>query len=148
LVYVAAFQPDEKESALDLVKTVPDLSNGGILPPDEHGMLYYDMAKFHQGFAADLSEKQAEFMWASQGAFAAKAIAAPMTTVAWKIKPTWAVIATEDKAINPVLQRRMSKRSGAVVTEVKASHAVFISQPNAVAQVIESAAKGALAAKK
>jgi ribosomal protein L18 len=71
-----------------------------------------------------------------------------MTTVAWKIKPTWAVIATEDKAINPMLQRRMSKRSGAVVTEVKASHAVFISQPNVVAQVIESAAKGALAAKK
>jgi pimeloyl-ACP methyl ester carboxylesterase len=148
LVYVAAFQPDEKESALDLVKTVPDLSNGGILAPDEHGMLYYDKAKFHQGFAADLSEKQAEFMWASQGAFAAKAIAAPMTMVAWKTKPTWAVIATEDKAINPVLQRRMSERSGAAVTEVKASHAIFISQPKAVAGVIESAAQGALTAKK
>jgi pimeloyl-ACP methyl ester carboxylesterase len=148
LVYVAAFQPDEKESALDLAKTAPDLSNGGILAPDEHGMLYYDKAKFHQGFAADLSEKQAQFMWASQGAFAAKAIAAPMTTVAWKTKPTWVVIATEDKAINPVLQRRMSERSGAAVTEVKASHAVFISQPKAVAQVIESAAKGALTAKK
>jgi pimeloyl-ACP methyl ester carboxylesterase len=148
LVYVAAFQPDEKESALDLVKTAPDLSNGGILAPDKHGMLYYDKAKFHQGFAADLSKKQAQFMWASQGAFAAKAIAAPMTRAAWKTKPTWAVIATEDKAINPVLQRRMSKRSGAVVTKVKASHAVFISQPNAVARVIESAARGALTAKK
>jgi pimeloyl-ACP methyl ester carboxylesterase len=148
LVYVAAFQPDEKESALDLAKTAPDLSNGGILPPDEHGMLYYDKAKFHQGFAADLSKKQAEFMWASQGAFAAQALAAPMTAVAWKTKPTWVVIATEDKAINPVLQRRMSERSGAAVTQVKASHAVFISQPKAVAQVIESAAQGALTAKK
>ena len=142
LVYVAAFQPDEKESALDLAQSSPDLSNGGILAPDEHGILYYDKAKFHQGFAADLSKKQAEFMWASQGTFAAQALAAPMTAVAWKTKPTWAVIATEDKAINPVLQRRMSERSGATVTEVKASHAVFISQPKIVAQVIESAAQG------
>jgi pimeloyl-ACP methyl ester carboxylesterase len=63
LVYVAAFQPDEKESALDLAQKVPDLSNGGILPPDEHGILYYDKAKFHQGFAANLSKKQAQFMW-------------------------------------------------------------------------------------
>ncbi|MDO1449943.1 alpha/beta hydrolase [Rhodocytophaga aerolata] len=148
LVYVAAFQPDEKESALDLAKSAPDLSNGGILPPDAHGMLYYDKAKFHQGFAADLSKKQAEFMWASQGAFAAGAIAAPMSKVAWKTKPSWSVIATEDNAINPVLQRRMSERSGATVTEVKASHAVFISQPKAVAQVIEAAAQGALTAKK
>ncbi|WPP48718.1 alpha/beta hydrolase [Catalinimonas niigatensis] len=147
LVYVAAFQPDEKESALNLAQSAPDLSNGGILPPDDHGMLYYNKAKFHQGFAADLGKKQAEFMWASQGAFAAQALAAPMTAVAWKTKPTWVVIATEDKAINPALQRRMSERSGAAVTEVKASHAVFISQPKAVAQVIESAAQGALTAK-
>lgn len=147
LVYVAAFQPDEKESPLDLVQTVPDLSDGGILPPDEHGMLYYDKAKFHQGFAADLSKKQAAFMWASQGAFAAKALATPMTAVAWKTKPSWVVIATEDKAIHPELQRRMSERSGAAITEVKASHAVFISQPKAVAQVIESAAQGTLMTK-
>ncbi len=68
-------------------------------------------------------------MWASQGTFAAQALATPTTAVAWKTKPTWVVIATEDKAINPALQRRMSERSGAAVTEVKASHAVFISQP-------------------
>jgi pimeloyl-ACP methyl ester carboxylesterase len=146
LVYVAAFQPEVGESGLALAQSVPDLSNGGILPPDEHGIFYYDKEKFHAGFCADVSKKQADFMWASQGAFSVKAFGTPMTVAAWKTKPTWAIIATEDKSINPELHRRMCERSGAIVTEIKASHVVFISQPKAVTKVIEAAAKGALVA--
>lgn len=148
LVYVTAFQPEVGESGLDLAMTAPDLSNGGILPPDEHGVLYYDKAKFHAEFAADISKKQADFMWASQGAFFARSFATPMTAAAWKSKPTWAVLATEDHAINPIIQRNMFERSGSIFTEVKGSHVVFMSQPKAVAKVIEAAAEGALTAKK
>ncbi len=144
LVYISSLQPEVGESGLDLVQSAPDLSGGGILPPDEHGIFYYDKEKFHAGFCADLSQKQADFMWASQGTFYVNALATPMTMAAWKTKPTWAIIATEDKTINPALQRRLCERSGAIVTEIKASHVVFMSQPKAIAKVIETAARGAL----
>lgn len=142
LVYVAAFALDKGESIPDLGQRAPDLSNGGILPADKNGIHYYDKAKFHEGFAGDLPKEQADFMYASQGIFTAKALEARVTEPAWKTKPSWAVLATEDKSVNPIVQRFMYERAGAVITEVKGSHAVFISQPEEVAKVIEDAAKG------
>lgn len=142
LVYVAAFMPDAGETVLQLATSVPPAPENGIQPPDEKGFIYFDAAKYHAGFAADLSKEKAAFMYASQGAWSAKGPTTPLTQVAWKSKPSWAIVATEDKAIVPDLQRTMYKRSGATVTEVKGSHVVFISKPQAVAAVLEAAAKG------
>ena len=141
LVYVAAFQPDAGESALQWLKTAPPAPENGVLPPDEKGIVYYDKAKYHAGFCADISKEDADFMYASQGAFYAKGFITPITHAAWKDKPAYAVVATEDKSINPVIQRNMYKRSGTIMTEVKGSHAIYISQPKAVAAVIETVAK-------
>jgi pimeloyl-ACP methyl ester carboxylesterase len=143
LVYVAAFVPDAGETTLDLVKREAPAPENGILPPDEQGFVYYDKAKFHAGFAADVSRQKADFMYASQGPIAGKAFLTPVTTPAWKTKPSYAIVATDDKSINPSLQRMMYKRAGAVVTETKGSHVLFITNAAAVARVIEAAAKTA-----
>jgi len=143
LVYVAAFQPDEGESTIKLIMSAPPAPENGILPPDDKGMVYYDKAKFHAGFCGDLSAEKAAFMYASQGATGAKGFGTPITQAAWKTKPSWAIVPTEDKSINPDIERMMYKRSGATVTEIKgASHVVFISHPKEVAAIIEAAAKG------
>lgn len=141
LVYVAAFVPEIGESTLDLVKTAPPAPENGILPPDEKGFIWYDKAKFHAGFAADLSNEKADFMFASQAPIAAKSFVTPLTNAAWKTKPSYAIVATEDKSINPVIERTMYKRAGSKVTEIKGSHAIYISNPKAVAAVIEAAAQ-------
>lgn len=141
LVYIAAFQPDKGESALQWIQTAPPAPENGIQAPDENGIVYFSKEKYHAGFAADISKEEAEFMYASQGAFPAKTFATPVTEAAWKTKPAYAVVATEDKAIVPVIQRNMYKRSGAKVTEIKGSHVVFMSQPEKVAAVIVEAAK-------
>lgn len=141
LVYVAAFQPDNGESALQWLQTAAPAPENGVLPPNDKGIVYYDEAKFHAGFCADISKEDAAFMYASQGAFYAKGFITPITKAAWKDKPAYAVIATQDKSIDPSIQRAMYKRSKTKVTEVKGSHCVFISQPEAVANVIIGAAK-------
>jgi len=141
LVYVAAFVPDAGETTLDLVKREPPAPENGILPPDEKGMIYYDKAKFHAGFAADVSLAKAEFMYASQGPITVKSFITPVTAPAWKTKSSYAIVATEDKSINASLERWMYKRAGAVVTEIKGSHVLFITKAAAVASVIEEAAK-------
>ncbi|MFV8346164.1 alpha/beta hydrolase [Flavobacterium sp. ZB4P13] len=141
LVYVAAFQPDNGESALQWVQTVPPAPENGILPPDAKGIVYYDQAKYHAGVCADLPKDVAEFMYASQGAFYGRAFATPITNAAWRNKPTYAIVATDDKCIAPEIQRNMYKRSHTKVTEVKGSHVIYMSQPNAVANVIITAAK-------
>ncbi|MEJ0105881.1 MAG: alpha/beta hydrolase [Bacteroidota bacterium] len=143
LVYVAAFAPEIGESTLDLVKTAPPAPENGILPPDDKGFIYYDKEKFHAGFAADISKEKADFMYASQGAIAVKSFITPLTQAAWKTKPSYAIVATEDKSINPLIERTMYKRAGSVVTELKGSHVIFISNPKEVADVIEAAAKSA-----
>jgi len=143
LVYIDAFQPDAGETTLQLATSTPDLSGGGILPPDASGLIYFDKAKFHSGFCADLPVAEADFMYASQIPVAGKGFVAPVTHAPWKTKPSWATIGTEDKAINPLLLRRLYQRSGAKVVEIMgASHVVFISHPKEVADVIEAAAKG------
>lgn len=143
LVYVAAFMPDAGETTLTWVMSAPALPENGILPPDNKGIVYFDKDKFHAGFAGDLSKEKAAFMYASQGAFRGQGFGTPLTNAAWKTKPTWAIVSTDDKAINPVIERNMYKRGGSVLTEIKASHVVMISQPKAVADVIEAAAKDA-----
>jgi pimeloyl-ACP methyl ester carboxylesterase len=143
LVYVAAWQPDIGESTLDLAQSEPMAAENGVMLPDENGLIYYSKEKFHQGFAADLSKEKADFLYDSQGAISAKAFSAKVTQAAWRTKPSYGIIATEDKSLNPVIERKTYKRAGSIVTEIKASHVVFVSQPQKVADVIEAAAKGA-----
>jgi pimeloyl-ACP methyl ester carboxylesterase len=140
LVYVAAFQPDNGESALQLFQSAPPAPENGVLPPDANGIVYYDRAKFHAGFCADLDKATADFMAASQVPFYAKGFITPIKDAAWRHKPVYAIVATDDKSINPIIERRMYKRSNSRITEIKASHAVYISQPERVAEVIMKAA--------
>lgn len=141
LVYVAAFVPEVGETTLDLIKSVPPLPENGILPPDEKGFVWYDKEKFQAGFAADLSKEKTDFMFASQGPIAVKCFLTPLSQAAWKTKPSFAIVATEDKSINPILERTMYKRANSKVTELKGSHVIYISNAKAVADVIEAAAK-------
>jgi len=145
LVYVAAFQPDKGESALQWLQTAPPAPENGVLPPDEKGIVYYDKAKYHAGFCADISKEEADFMYASQGAFYAKGFTTPITHAAWNDKPAYGLVATEDKSIAPVIQHNMYKRSNTKVTEIKGSHVIFMSQPEAVAKTIIEASVNALA---
>jgi pimeloyl-ACP methyl ester carboxylesterase len=141
LVYVAAFMPEIGESTLSLVMAPPTASVNGILPPDDKGFIYYDKDKFQEGFAADVNKEKTEFLFASQAPVSIKAFTGLISEVAWKTKPSYAIVATEDNSINPIRERAMYKRGGAKVTELKGSHAIFISKAKAVADVIEAAAK-------
>ena len=147
LVYVAAFQPDQGESAFTWISSMPPLPENGVNPPDEKGYVYYSKEKYHEGFCADLSKSESEFMYASQGAFAGKAFATPLTQAAWKIKPSYGIVATEDKSIRPEIEEKMYQRSKTKFTKLKGSHAVYVSQPDAVAKVIIEAAENSLNAK-
>ena len=144
LVYVAAFQPDNGESALQWLQTAPSAPENGVLPPDDKGIVYYDKAKYHAGFCGDISKEEADFMYASQGAFYAKGFTTPITHAAWRDKPAFGSAATEDKSIAPEIQRNMYSRSNTKMTEVKGSHVIFMSQPDAVAKVIIEAAESVL----
>jgi pimeloyl-ACP methyl ester carboxylesterase len=139
LVYVAAFQPDTGESLGSLAASKPPASSGPKPSPD--GFLYIDMDTFHADFAADLPIPQAAFMAESQVGLSIKTAGTPTSTPAWKNKPSYAIVATNDRAINPDLERSMYKRSGATVTEVASSHVVYMSHPAEVAAVIERAAR-------
>jgi pimeloyl-ACP methyl ester carboxylesterase len=141
LVYIAAFQPDNGESALHWLQTMQPAPENGVLPPDEKGIVYYDKDKFHAGFCADVSKEESDFMYASQGAFYAKGLATPIKNAAWRNKPTFGIVATNDKSILPDIQRNMYKRSNTKITEINGSHAVYISQPAKVAAVIIEASK-------
>lgn len=142
LVYIDAYQPDKGQSALDMAMMAPPAPENGVLHPDEKGIVYYDEAKFHAGFCADLSKDEATFMYAAQGALHVKAFVTPVTNAAWKNKPTYGIIATEDKSIDPESLRISYKKSNTEITEIKGgSHVVFISQPAKVAAVIIKAAK-------
>jgi pimeloyl-ACP methyl ester carboxylesterase len=141
LVYVAALQPDNGETSVQWLQTAPPAPENGVLSPDDKGVVYYDKAKFHAGFAGDISKEDADFMYASQGAFYAKGFGTPITKAAWRNKPSYGIVATEDKSISPEIERAMYKRSNTKITEIKGSHVVFISQPEAVAKVIISASQ-------
>jgi pimeloyl-ACP methyl ester carboxylesterase len=139
LVYVAAFQPDTGERLASLGGSKPPA--GASPKPSADGFLYLDVAAFHADFAADLPAAEASFMARSQVGLALKAATASATSPAWKIKPSFAVVATQDRAINPELERSMYKRSHSEVIELPSSHAVYISHPAEVAALIEKAAQ-------
>jgi pimeloyl-ACP methyl ester carboxylesterase len=139
LVYVAGFQPDTGESLGSLAASKPPA--GAPPKPSPDGFLYLDPAVFHQDFCADLPAPQAAFMAISQVGLSVKSAGAPAVSPAWKSKPTFAIVATNDRAINPDLERSMYKRSGSKVTEIAASHVVYMSHPAEVAAIIEQAAR-------
>ena len=143
LVYVAAFQPDVSESPFTWFSSMPPAPENGVGIPDEKGMVYYVKEKYHAGFCADLSKAESDFMYASQGAFAAKAFGTPLTQAAWKTKPSWGIVATEDKSIRPEIEEKMYTRSNTKFVKIKGSHAVYISQPEACAKVIIEATENA-----
>ncbi|WP_425964699.1 alpha/beta hydrolase [Rhizobium nepotum] len=140
LVYVAAFQPDEGESLLSLASSKP-AGGMNIRETKDGKYLYLDPAAFANDFAADLPKDDAAFLARSQVFASKEAFSARVGNPAWKTKQSWSIVATEDRSINPELERKMAKRAGSTVTEIKSSHAVFASQPQKVADVIERAAE-------
>ena len=142
LVYIAAFAPDKGESVASLIKNpFPGAPVPPILPPQD-GYLLLDKAKFAASFAADVSKDKADFMANSQVPWGVAALEEAVTQPAWRSKPSWYLVATDDKMIPPDAQRAMSKRAGARVNEVRGSHAVYVSKPEAVVALIKNAAKG------
>jgi len=141
LVYIAAFAPDTGESVNTLIANPPPGAPvPPILPPQE-GFLFLDKAKFPASFAGDVDAAKAAFMADSQVPWGVEALGGTISEPAWKTKPSWYMVTTDDKMIPPDAQRSMSKRAGSTVAEVKGSHAIYVSQPEAVATLIEQAAK-------
>jgi pimeloyl-ACP methyl ester carboxylesterase len=146
LVYIAAFAPDKGESVSALIKDPPPGAPVPPILPPQDGYLFLDKAKFASSFAADVSPDLAEFMADSQVPWGVEALSGAISQPAWKTKPSWYLVSTDDKMIPPDAQRAMSKRAGSTVVEVKGSHSVYVSQPQAVASLIEKAAQGAAGA--
>jgi pimeloyl-ACP methyl ester carboxylesterase len=145
LVYIAAFAPDAGESVNTLIAGFPA---GGpqppILPPID-GFLFLDREKFASSFAADLPAADAAFMADSQVPWGVEALNGTITEPAWRSKPSWYLVATDDRMIPPPAQRTMSERTGATVVEAAGSHSIYVSQPHATAELITRAARSALA---
>lgn len=147
LVYVAAFAPEIGQSTLDQYAEIPP-------PPDfvpeeqSDGFAFLNADRFQAGFAGDVNDADAAFLRDAQVPVAVAALAAPVTVAAWQDKPSWYVVATEDGAISPELLRNTARRIGAETTEVAGSHVVFLTQPKAVADVIDAAGRGAAEAAK
>jgi pimeloyl-ACP methyl ester carboxylesterase len=142
LVYIAAFAPDAGESVQLLTSNpAPGAPVPPIVPPQD-GFLALDRAKFAASFAGDVAADDASFMAASQVPWGVQAAGGTVTVPAWKSKPSWYLVATEDHMIPPPVQRMMAQRAGATVTESPGSHAIYVSQPEAVAKIIEQAAHG------
>jgi pimeloyl-ACP methyl ester carboxylesterase len=148
LVYITAFALDKGESVSSLIKDPPPGAPVPPILPPQGGFLLLDKAKFPAAFAGDVSPEVASFMADSQVPWGLEALNGAITQPAWRTKPSWYMVTTEDKMIPPDAQRAMSKRAGSTVVEVKSSHSVYVSQPRAVAEFIERAAAGALAAEK
>jgi pimeloyl-ACP methyl ester carboxylesterase len=142
LVYIAAFAPDKGESVASLIKDPPPGAPMPPILPPQNGYLMLDKTKFADSFAADVDADTAAFMADSQVPWGVDALSGTISAPAWKTKPTWYLVATDDKMIPPAAQRQMSKRAGATVTEAKGSHAIYVSHPGAVAEVIEKAVEG------
>jgi pimeloyl-ACP methyl ester carboxylesterase len=142
LVYIAAFAPDKGESVSSLIKNPPPGAPVPPILPPQDGYLFLDQARFAVSFAADVTPAEAAFMADSQVPWGVAALEGAVTQPAWKTKPSWYLVASDDKMIPPDAQRAMSKRAGATLTEVKGSHAVYVSRPQAVASLIVQAAKG------
>jgi pimeloyl-ACP methyl ester carboxylesterase len=141
LVYITAFAPDKGESVATLIKDPPAGAPVPPIMPPQDGYLLLDRAKFPASFAADVDAEKAAFMADSQVPWGLEAFSGTISEPAWKAKPSWYLVVTDDKMIPPDAQRAMSKRAGSTVVEVNGSHAIYVSQPKAVAALIEQAAK-------
>ena len=141
LVYIAAFAPDKGESVGTLIADPPPGAPvPPILPPD-NGFLFLDRDQFASSFAADLPSDEAAFMADSHGPWGLGALTGAVAEPAWRAKPSWYLVATDDRMIPPPAQRAMCERIGATTMEVAASHAVYVSQPDAVAALVAHAAQ-------
>jgi pimeloyl-ACP methyl ester carboxylesterase len=141
LVYIAAFAPDAGESVGSLIKNLPPGAPVPPILPPQDGFMMLDQTKFAASFAGDVEGSTAEFMANSQVPWGLEAVGGAITQPAWKSKSSWYLLTTEDRMIPPTAQQAMSKRAGSSVVEVKASHAVYVSKPKAVAALIEKAAE-------
>src|SRR5712672_3876470 len=132
LVYITAFAPDKGESVSSLIKDPPPGAPVPPILPPQDGFLFLDTAKFHGAFAADVDADTAAFMASSQVPWGVEALSGAVTEPAWRTKPSWYLVSTEDRMIPPPAQRAMSKRAGSTVVEAKGSHSIYVSQPKAV----------------
>lgn len=145
LVYIAAFAPDKGESVSSLIKDPPPGAPVPPILPPQDGYLFLDKEKFRASFAADVDAERAAFMADAQVPWGVEALAGTISAPAWRSKASWYLVATDDRMIPPQAQRLMSQRAGATVVEVAGSHAIYVSQPAAVARLIAEASKGAMA---
>jgi len=143
LVYITAFAPDKGESVSTLIKEPPPGAPVPPILPPQDGYLFLDKAEFPASFAADVEAERAAFMADSQVPWGVEALSGTISEPAWKTKPSWYLVATDDKMIPPPAQRFMAERAGSTVVEAAGSHAIYVSQPNAVAAIIEKAAGAA-----
>jgi pimeloyl-ACP methyl ester carboxylesterase len=143
LVYIAAFAPDTGESVNTLIANPPPGAPVPPILPPKDGFLFLDREKFHASFAGDLPAEEAAFMADSQVPWSVDALGGQITEAAWRTKPSWYLVATEDRMIPPPAQRTMSARAGSTVVEAAGSHAIYVSQPAAVVALIEQAASEA-----
>lgn len=141
LVYVSAFAPDVGETLSGLLEQIPP--PGLHIAPSPDGFGFVDYATFKDGFAGDTTDADAAFLRDSQGPIALAIFGTPVTQAAWRSKPSWALIATQDRAIDPRLLRQMAERAGSETVDVEASHVPYITQPRAVADLIDQAARAA-----
>jgi len=142
LAYITAFAPDSGESVGTLIKNpIPGAPIPPIMPPQD-GFFFLDPTKFADSFAADVETGLAAFMGDSQVPWGLGALNGVVGNAAWKSKPSWYLVATDDKMIPPDAQRFMAQRAEAKAIEVKGSHAIYVSQPQAVADLIAKAAAG------
>ncbi|WP_329063412.1 alpha/beta fold hydrolase [Amycolatopsis sp. NBC_01480] len=140
LVYLTAFAPDKGESVNTLLADPPPGAPvPPILPPQE-GFLFLDREKFAESFAGDLPADRAAFLADAQVPWGVEALAGVVAEPAWRVKPTWYLVVTEDRMIPPAAQRAMAERAGATVVEVPGSHAIYESQPGRVADLVKQAA--------
>jgi pimeloyl-ACP methyl ester carboxylesterase len=140
LVYIAAFAPDKGESVNTLIADPPPGAPVPPILPPNNGFLFLDRNKFHGSFAGDLPAGQAAFMADSQVPWGLDALGGAVSDPAWRTTPSWYLVATDDRMIPPPAQRAMSERAGSTVIEVAGSHSVYVSQPQAVADLIKQAA--------
>jgi pimeloyl-ACP methyl ester carboxylesterase len=140
LVYITAFAPDRGESVASLIQNPPPGAPVPPILPPQDGYLFLDRTKFADSFAADVDADKAAFMADSQVPWGVAALEGAVSEPAWRKKPSWYLVATDDRMIPPPAQQSMAQRAGATVVESKGSHAVYVSRPEAVASIIRSAA--------
>ena len=143
LVYITAFAPDKGESVGSLIKDPPPGAPVPPILPPKDGFLLLDKKKFPASFAGDVEKERAAFMAASQVPWGVEALSGAISEPAWRSKPSWYLLVTDDRMIPIAAQRLMAKRAGSTTAEVGGSHAIYVSQPKPVAEIIVKAAQAA-----